>query len=185
MTVAVAPSGATEVQLIPQAELATGQAAAIRNTAIAAVVNQAASILGKSVSDLVVRDIQPATDLGFSYNTWMENGGATTGYQTLTTGTMASQRFVGFYGIIDWNEVIGIPLIRVKSGQSIKAVWDLERLYNAFGAASPRIGFCPSVVMLPNSTPYTIERYVYTAYASAQIVLIGFTVEPRGKTMSP
>jgi len=185
MANAVLTSSASEVQLIPQAELATGQAAGIRNTAIAAVLREAASRTNKPVSSFVVRDIQPKTDLGFTYDTWFENAGESTGYQTLASGTMATQRFVGLYGIIDWSEEMNIPLVRIKSGHSWKTVWDLERLYNAFGAQTPRIGFCPTVIVLPHNVPYTIERYVYTAYAAAQIVFVGFTVEPRGKTMSP
>lgn len=185
MTVTLTPSGATETMLIPFAELSTGQAAAIRNSTTQSVVNMASNQLRKPVSDFVVRDIQPLTDLGFSYNTWFKKLGTSTGYETLVSGTMSNMRFVGLYGIMDWSEEMNVPLFRIKVGQSYKAIWDIERLYSPFGTPVPRIGFSPTVTILPMNVPYVIERYVYTASAAAQHVLVGFTVEPRGMTISP
>lgn len=173
-----------EILLIPQAELATGQAAAIRNGAVEAVKIEASKVLNLPLEKLVVRDIQPSVDVGYTYSTWDEKTGtATAAYETMTTGTMADQRFVGIYGVKDDSEDVNVTQLRIKVGNSIKAIWHLENLYSVNDG--PRIGFAPSVVMIPQNMPYTIERFVYVASASAQIKLKGFVVEPYGKVLSP
>jgi len=173
-----------EIMLIPQAELATGESAAIRKGAIAAVKAMASKELNIPEDKLVVRDIQPGVDLGYTYSTWDEvTGSSTAAYETMTSGTMSDRRYVGIYGVKDDSEGVNVTKIRVKVGNSIKSIWHLESLYSVNGG--PRIGFAPSVVVIPEKTPYTIERYVYVAAASAQIKLKGFVVEPFGKVLSP
>ncbi|MBW2559623.1 MAG: hypothetical protein JRE40_02085 [Deltaproteobacteria bacterium] len=174
---------ATEVQLIPMQELATGQAAAIRNGAIAAVVREVSRKLRISPEKLVVRDIRPKDDLDYTYASWYERTGATAAqYETMSSGTMSDRRFIGLYGVKDDTEVTNVTKIRIKVGNSIKAIWHLQNLYSNDGS---RIGLSPSVVIIPQNTPYTIERYVHNATSPAQIVLKGFVVEPYGKVLSP
>lgn len=173
---------ATEVQLIPTQELATGQAAAIRNGAIAATIQKASRELNVPIDKLLVRGLRPKEDLDYTYATWAETTVTAATYETMTTGTMATRRFVGIYGIQDDNEAANVAKIRIKVGNSIKAIWMLENLYSELG---PRIGFSPSVVIIPERVVYTIERYVTVAAASAKIVLKGFVVEPIGKVLSP
>lgn len=174
---------ATEIQLVPMQELATGQAAAIRNGAIAAVIAVASRVTKLSPDRLVVRDIRPKEDLDYTLTTWFEVTGATAAqYETMSTGTMGDGRFTGIYGIKDDSEVINVTKIRINVGNSIKAIWHLQNLYSTSG---PRIGFSPSVVIIPQNTPYTIQRYVQNASSPAQLVLRGFVVEPYGKVLSP
>ena len=178
---------ATEVQLIPMAELATGQASAIRNGAIAAVLRMAAPLLHLSPEKLLVRDIQPYTsnDLDFTYRTWYETTGSTANtYETMTSGTLGDRRFIGIYGIKDDTEEINVSKVRIKVGNSIKAIWQLEGLYS-LSVGGPRIGFSPSVVLIPQNVPYTVERFVLNASSPSQIVLKGFVVEPYGRVLSP
>lgn len=177
---------AIELQLIPIAELATGQAAAIRNGAISAVLQRAVPVLRVSQDKIIVRDIQPYSggDLDFTYRTWYETTGASANvYETMTSGTISDRRFIGIYGIKDSAEYASVSKIRIKVGNSIKAIWQLEGLYSLNGG--PRIGFSPSVVLIPPNTPYTIERFVLDASAPTQIVLKGFVVEAYGKVLSP
>ena len=173
-----------EIQLIPLAELATGQASAIRNGAVAAVVREAMVQLKLPQDKLMVRDVQPKTDLDYTYTTWYETTGTSeSAYETMSSSTIADKRFVGIYGIKDDSEEINVTQIRIKVGNSIKAIWHLENLYSING--SPRVGLCPSVVLIPPNTPYVIERYVHKASSPAQIVLKAFVVEPVGKILSP
>lgn len=174
---------ATEIQLIPMQELATGQTAAIRNGAIAAVLAEVSKKLRISPEKLVVRDIRPKEDLDYTYTTWFESTGATAAqYETMSSGTMSDRRFIGLYGVKDDSEVTNVTKIRIKVGNSVKAIWHLQNLYSEGG---PRIGFCPSVVIIPQNSPYTIERYIHNASSPAQIILKGFVVEPYGKVLSP
>lgn len=175
---------AIEIQLIPQAELATGQAAAIRNGAIAAVIAKASFEMKVSPDKLVVRDLQPKEDLDYSYATWSEKtGSSTAAYETMSSGTMADKRYVGIYGVKDSSEAFNVSLLRIKIANSVKAIWHLENLYSIAGEA--RNGFSPSVVVIPRNAPYVIDRYVNVANAQASIVLKAFVVEQVGKLLSP
>ena len=180
---------ATETQLIPIQELGKGQAASIRNGAIAAVVQKASVELKISPDKLIVRGIRPKEDLDYTLATWYEKSGASTAvYETMSTGagtaTKDKDRYIGIYGVQDESSEINCPKIRLKVGNSIKAIWMLQDLYSENGEG-PRIGFSPSVVIIPPNVPYTIERYVENAASPARIVLKGFVVERFGKTLSP
>jgi len=176
----------TETQLIPIQELATGQSASIRNGAIKAVLQKASIEL--KTENLMVRGIRPKSDLDYTYESWYERTGATAAaYETMSTGGTAAKdkdRYIGIYGVQDESSEINCPLIRITVGNSIKTIWSLQDLYTDSGDG-PRIGICPSVVIIPPSTPYTISRYVENTYSPARIVLKGFIVEKVGKTYSP
>lgn len=177
-------AGETQTILIPAQELATGEAAAIRKGAIAAVVAKASKELNLPPTRLIVRDIRPKEDIGYTYATWFElTGSSSATYETMTTGSMAVSRYIGIYGIKDDSPSYNVSKIRVKVGNSIKSIWQLQNLYA--GENESRIGFVPNVVVIPPSTPYTIERYVLQTASPAQIILKGFVVEPIGKVYSP
>ena len=176
---------ATEIQLIPQAELATGQASAIRNGSVAAVVSMASRIFRLPKDKLVVRDIRPKEDLDYTYATWDEKTGATASlYETMMTKTIAQKRFIGIYGVMDDSPDVNVSKIKITVGNSIKAIWNLENLYE-MNENGPRIGFSPTVIMFPELTPCLVQRYVLNASTSANLVLKGFVVEPYGKVLSP
>jgi hypothetical protein len=175
---------AIEVQLIPLSELGPGQAAAIRNEAINYVVRIASSELRLAASKLLVRDIDPAVDLGYSRATWFGRTGDTVDtYEVMCTGTMADMRYIGLYGVQDSSDPISVGKIRVNVGGSDKTIWCLEGLYSMEGA--PRVGLSPSVILIPQRKKYTIYRYVLVANSPAQIVLKGFAVEAVGRIFSP
>ena len=183
-----AGSGAAETQLIPIQEMSAGQPASIRNGAIKAIVAKAAIELKMSPDKLLVRGLRPKADLDYSYETWYEKTGASAAvYETMSTGagtaSKEKDRYIGIYGVQDESSEINCPLVRIKVGNSIKAIWNLQDLYA--DNEGPRIGLAPSVVIIPPSTPYTIERYVENTAMPARLVLKGILVERIGKTYSP
>lgn len=181
---AQATGKATEIQLVPLAELGDGQAAYIRNTCIEIALAIVSKELKKAPKDLIVRDIQPSVDLGYSVASWNEVTGASTGtYETMTSGTMADMRFVALFGVKDDSPETNVSKVKVNLGGSDKAVWQLEALYSANGGA--RVGLAPTPVLIPQNKPYTISRYVLNANSPAHIALKGFVIEPRGRTISP
>jgi len=174
--------GPAYTQLIPFAELAPGQAGAIRNEVIRSLIQQAISALKLAPGKLVVRDIRPAGDLDFGTEDWGETTGATTGaYETMSTGTMASDRFVGIYGIKDNSETPSVSALRFTIGGGERVIWVLQDLNEEQG----KVGFCPTAVIIPPVTTYTISRYVISATSTSVLVLKGVVVEPRGKVISP
>jgi len=177
---------ATEIQLVPLSELGDGQAAYIRNTCIEIVLKIVSKELKMAPEKLIVRDIQPGVDLGYSSTiaSWNEVTGATaSAYETMTSGTMGDVRFVALYGVKDDSSEVNVSKVKVVVGGSDKTVWQLEALYSANGGA--RVGLAPTPVVIPQNKPYTISRYVLNVSSAAHIVLKGFVVEPRGRTISP
>lgn len=175
---------AIEIQLVPLSELGDGQAAYIRNQCIAIVLAIVSKELKMDPGKLIVRDIQPGVDLGYTLDSWDEiTGAAANAYETMTSGTMGDMRFVALYGIKDDSESVNVSKVKVNVGGSDKTVWQLEALYGVNGNA--RVGLAPTPVLLPQNKPYTISRYVLNTRGPAHIVLKGFVVEPRGRTISP
>lgn len=175
---------AIEIQLVPLAELGDGQAAYIRNQCIEIALAKVSKELKMAPEKLIVRDIQPSVDLGYGVASWNEVTGAVANtYEVMTSGTMADMRFVALYGIKDDSPEVNVSKVKVNIGGSDKTVWQLEALYSVNGDA--RVGLAPTPVLIPQNKPYTISRYVLNATSAAHIVLKGFVVEPRGRTISP
>ena len=174
---------ASLTHLIPSGELAPGQAAAIRNAAIDGVLAIVMKELKMPLTQLVVRDISPDNDLDWSTEDWFENTGSTTGdYETMTTGTMADQRWVVIFGVKDDPTSPGnCSALKFNIGGSNRAIWQLQHLNELDGL----VGFSPNPVVIPPNAPYTISRYVLRASVASHLVLKGVTIEPRGKLISP
>lgn len=209
----------TQTQLIPVQEMNPAQIAAIRNSVINQVVALASRELGKPESDLVVRDIQPYTDLGWDYATdtvtagtsesWEHDVTTTTvGYNSVTgSETMADQRYVAIFGVRDLRYGVGATgsataqggfckplqmasLIKFTIGGGISAIWDVESMsaYHFDQAA-----FSPAAVVIPQNTSLNISFYMKNKSMEDEaglagtiwLQLIGVTVEPRGKVISP
>jgi len=176
---------ATELHLIPDFELATGQAAAIRNSIIQAVVPKVARELSLTPDKLVLRDIQPSVDLTMTTASWFIKTGATTAvWESFSTGTLANNRYVVLYGVTDFTDVMNVSKVKIAIGNSIKCIWNLENLYG-YSVDGARTGLSISPVIIPQNTIYTISRWVINANAASDITYKGFVVEPFGKVLSP
>lgn len=172
---------ATQTQLIPFSELAPGQASAIRNEAVNFIVGEAVKQLKLAEEKLIVRDIRADIDLDYATEDWSEVSGTTAAtYETMSTGTMADQRWVGIFGVkISPNSVVSA--LRLNIGGADRVLWQLQSL----GKYDDYVGFTPFVALIPPNTPYTISRYVTVASSPAFCLLKGVVVEPRGRVVSP
>ncbi len=176
----MAVPGAAIVMLIPRDELSPGGAATIRTQVVEALLAQASAELRIPRERLVARDIDPDTDLDYGSSTWRELTGATiSAYETMSTGTMADQRYIGIYGVKDSSPIRTVSLLKLNIGGGDRVIWDLQNLDD------DGIGFSPSAVIIPPNAPYTISRYVIATNLVADILLKGVVIEPRGKTVSP
>lgn len=138
--------------------------------------------------------------------------GTTTGYVAMSgTKTMGDQRYVALFGVRDrgmhhgpsgsatvpitgvypYKEVVS--LIKINVGGADKVTWDISciRAY-----ADNNVAFTPSAVIIPQNASFVISYYktgsievgALTAPVASEIhwlQLIGVTIEPRGKTISP
>jgi len=206
---------ASQVYLIPVDEMTPGMIANIRNDVIDQVVKLASKELAMPESQLVVRDIQAYTDLGWDYSSdsagtvegWEHSPtSATCGWYTATgAGTMTDQRYVAIFGVRDIRAGLGstklasentgfslqtnpFSFIKFNVGGADKAIWDLESLWSTDAMA----GFSPAAIVIPQNDSFNIWTYTQPVQskatgkiASGFLQLIGVTVEPRGKIVSP
>ena len=181
--------GATLSQLIPFSELAPGQAGAIRNELIKKMVAEAVARLRLPEERLIVRDIRAKEDLVIyskGADADVEDWGAVTGttanvYETLATGTVDDQRWIGFYGVKASEEAFACSAIKFNVGGADRVIWQLQALNEDDGY----VGFCPTGIIIPQNTIYTISRFVRDISSPVKLVLKGIVVEPRGRVVSP
>jgi len=197
--------------LIPVKELLPSEITRIRREAVDKVVAMASIELKKPVTDLVVRDIRPYSDLAWcsgstatnalTTDQWTATLVASACYQAYVSlvatasKTMADSRWVAITGIKDFRQneatkVKGIiNFFKIEVGGNDRVIWDLQGMETyPYGMAA----ISPSVVVIPQNTAF--DLYIYHAESSdgnaasnvkMYLVLDGFVVEPRGKVISP
>lgn len=171
-----------QTQLIPLSELAPGQAAAIRKAAVEDLLRRAEQESKVTRNRLVVRDILTATDLDYGAEEWSEVTGTTVNaYETMTTGTMGTDRYIGIFGVKLVEGAGSCSALRFTIGGADRAIWQLQSL----NAEDGYVGFTPSVILITQNSPYTISRYVRAIGNAFFCVLKGVVVETRGKLISP
>lgn len=172
-----------QTHLIPESELTPGAASSIRNAVIGALIDLASKELSMVKEKLLVRDIRPQADLDYTVESWSEVTGATANvYETMTTGTMADQRYVGIYGVKTSEQGKGVcSMLKINVGGGDRAIWTLHSL----GEEDDYQGYCPSGIIIPQNAIYTISRWVLMVSLAFYCQLKGVVVEPRGKVVSP
>lgn len=174
--------GPSLIQLIPLSELSSGQAAQIRNNSIESLLMKAQTEAKVARNRLVIRDILPATDLDYSAEEWSEVTGTTVNtYETMSTGTMSTDRWLGIYGVKLVEGAGSASALKFNVGGADRVIWQLQSLNEDDGY----VGYSPSVILIPASVPYTISRYVRSISNAFTCVLKGVVVETRGKLVSP
>ena len=181
--------GATKSQLIPFSELAPGEAGSIRNELIKAMVVEAVARTKLPEDRLIVRDIRAKEDLVIysagadaDIEDWAGVTGATANaYETMATGTMGDQRWLGIYGVKGDVEANACTALKFNVGGADRVIWQLQGLNEDDGF----VGFCPTGIIIPQNTIYTISRFVRDATSPVKLVLKGIVVEPRGILVSP
>ncbi len=139
---------------------------------------------------------------------WVFNASTTAAAFVSVTGTnaMADQRYVALYGVRDLRTglmatgaggasatlacALGIAaacvsLIKINIGGSDKVIWDIKAMeaYPRWAAA-----FAPTAVVIPQNASFNISYYKMDSAAGQKPIflqLVGVTVEPRGKVISP
>ena len=169
-------------QLIPLSELAAGQVGIIRNEVIRAIVAQASFEAKVPTNRLVVRDILPATDLDYGAEEWGETTGGTVNvYETMTTGTMATDRWMAIFGVKLVEGAGSASALKFNVGGGDRFIWQIQSL----SKEDDYVGYCSSPVIITQNSPYTISRYVRAINNAFSCILRGVVVETRGKLISP
>lgn len=174
--------GLSQTQLIPFSELAPNEVGAIRNGIIRRMLTMAMQSCSLPEEQFVVRDIRPKGDLDYTYEDWTEVTDATANqWETMSTGTMAVERWVGIFGIKADVDRFACTSVKFNVGGGDRVIWELEALRER----DDMVGFCPSGIIIPQRTPYTISRYIRSLSSPCSLVLKGVVVEKRGRVISP
>ena len=199
----------SNIMLIPTQEMAPGQASAIRNSVMDAVVAKASRELSLPENKLVIRDIRPYSDLAFQTNTdfvgtastvdiwgtWLNSSGyvatGTAGAyrdSIVDSTTMADNRYIALYGVRDMrmslNTIVAqdISLIKFEIGAADRTIWDLSKCESYRTGIA---GMTSSPVVIPPLAPYQISCYLIAGSVAPHLQLIGFVVEPVGMLITP
>lgn len=179
---------AAQTQLIPIAEMTPGMVASIRNSVISRVVGMAVKEFGVTEDRLVVRDIQPYTDLGWQFSDatkgtsegWKHEMTLTSlGYLTVTGDrTMNDQRFVAIFGIRDGRiglgatDAVGTATdIKASPFQPVAQIGlvkftvggAVKAIWDIHGLEAyvwQQVGFTPAAVIIPQNSAYNISFYL-------------------------
>jgi hypothetical protein len=175
-------AGTALTELIPFSELSQGQAAAIRTQVRDNVIQTALTQAKVSADRLVVRDIRPSADLGYTVEDWSLVTGATANaYETMASGTGATDRWIAIYGVKTRPDALTASMLKFTIGGGDRAIWTLQQL----SQEDDYIGISPTGIIIPALSPYVISRWVRVAKSASFIVMKGFVVETRGKVISP
>ena len=198
--------------LIPVRELLPSEITRIRNEAIDAVVGMASRELKRPAGEFVVRDIRPYSDLDWctdatafsaalTVESWCPTLDQTDcleayhGVISSANQTMEDSRWLCITGVKDFrlNEATAvlqaINFLKIEVGGNDRVIWDLQGMecYPNLKAA-----ISPSPVIIPQNTAWNINIYMAGADEDdtecdvlMYLVMDGFVVEPRGKTISP
>lgn len=129
----------------------------------------------------IQRDLMP-TDLGLTNEVWDETTGDTANDwedSDIASKTIADQRFIVIWGVIDASQTISVSALRFTVGSSKVAEWNLDKL-----AQDPNHqGVALSPIFISQNTPITIEHYVKVANSETELILVGAVCEKEGKIL--
>lgn len=167
--------------LTPIRNMAPERLDALQQEALAKLLEIAETDLRGPEKRLILRDLMP-TDLGLSNESWFETTGGTPNAfedSEIASKTIADQRFIVIWGLIDASEAIAVSALRFTVGSSKVALWSLDKL-----AMDPnRQGVALSPIFISQNTPITIEHYVKVANEGTELIFVGAVCEKEGKTL--
>lgn len=167
--------------LTPIRNMAPERLDSLQQGALARLLEIAEKDLKGPEKRLIQRDLMPS-DLGLTNEVWDETTGGTANTfenSDIASKTIADQRFIVIWGLIDASETISVSALRFTIGSSKVALWNLDKL-----AEDPnRQGVALSPIFISQNTPITIEHYVKVANSGTKLILVGAVCEKEGKTL--
>lgn len=173
--------------VVPSSELKTDEINAMRTNVARALVNLALDKkIAASEDQLIVRDIQPNTDLAFATNNWVNQAllapnAWTQDFLTALAGAQ-QKRCIAFYKVVNLTAIPQINLSRFSLGTtSVLGTIDLEALY----AEQQTTGFFGPVFWADGEN-VRVEHYPLAGIAAGaeRIAFPGLVVEALGQNIS-
>lgn len=172
--------------LVPLSKITEDQYKALVDSIKTRLLNLAAKELNKNPSELVLREVMPLTDLGYTTETWDNENALTATTWTKEIGhALDPDEFIAFVGVenqTDDPQVIGIKFKVGSGGATTRDVQMIESLYTE---ENFKAMFKEPIIYKGNEYVY-IEYYAKAAVAAAgeKIGLIAFIVKPYGEEIS-
>jgi hypothetical protein len=135
-----------------------------------------------SIDNIVVRDILPDVDLGFSSNNWNVNY-SSIGWNTVVSIRIPNNKLIAFYGATNINNTESTSAIAFKvgaGGVKTKAISEITAYYTN---ADYREAIFSSPIVYENGDYLVIQAY--TTNTGPYSILEGYVAEPKGETINP
>jgi len=171
-------SAPLQIYLIPNPtlpELRSIQASA-KNQLLQLAVND----LKKKPTELIIRDILPSTDLGYTNEVWTKTYSSSNTYVDLVTDKEFTNKEMVIYGVLNNSAKPLSTLLRVKIGADIRAIANLTPMYNN---AEQALGILSKPILFRTDTKFTISVYPKET-GTEELVLLGYIIEKIGDTIS-
>ena len=171
---------------VPVSKITEDQYKAVIDAVKAKLMALAAKELQKSPSELVLREVMPLTDLGYTTETWDNENALTAVTWTKDIGhALDNDEFIAFVGVenqTDDPQVIGI---KFKVGSGGATTRDIQMIESLYTEDNHKALFKEPIIYKANEYIY-IEYYAKTAVVAGaeKIGLIAFIVKPYGEEIS-
>lgn len=172
--------------LVPVSKITESQYKQLIDAVKSRLLGLAAKELNKDPSELVLRMVMPATDLGYSTETWDNENALTATAWTAEIGhELDSDELVAFVGVenqTDDPQVIGIRFKVGSGGATTRDIQMIEDLYTE----EVFKGLFKEPIIYKQKEYIYIEYYAKAAVAAAgeKIGLLAFMVKPYGEEIS-
>ena len=182
----------TESVVRPANQLDVGVIEDIYNGAREALYAAHIDVMGGD-NNYIVRQLLPS-DLNESNEVWAETVTASgSSYQDsqVASQTIPDDSSVCLYGLVDTSDPQAVTQIRVTSGQSVRAVWDLFPIIGSNPSISGdivcRTMYAMAPVIITKNINVKIEYYVRAfspqVIRGAEIAILGLVIENSGKNV--
>ena len=172
--------------LVPLSKITENQYKELIDSIKAKLLNLAAKELNKSPADLVLREVMPMTDLGYTTETWdNENALTATTWTTEISHALDNDEYIAFIGVenqTDDPQVIGM---KFKVGSGGATTRDIQMLESLYTEDNHKAMFKDPIIYKANEYVF-IQYYAKATVAAAgeKIGLIAFIVKPYGEEIS-
>lgn len=151
---------------------------------------EAYKVLGAS-QNLVFRGLRPS-DLGETNDVWAETIGTTANvYENsqITSQTIPDDTVVVLYGVHDLTDVQFVTSLRIRSGQGVRAEWDLFPIITDDKRLDARTAYALSPIIITKGINVDIQYYVRQGSPQtargAEIQILGMVAEKSGQIIQP
>jgi hypothetical protein len=135
-----------------------------------------------SADQVVVRDILPYTDLGFTNEDWSESLGSANAWNTVVDMRIPEKKIIAFYGVRNIGSTPKTTAIKFALGPGGAKTKDIVFIENLEKTEEKEAIFSTPILYEDGQYAY-IQQYAKTT-GTDKLVYLGFVAEPKGEIIS-